>query len=172
MSIIWIWLDSNLQDDFIAIYVSGVYSLIGASFSTIVLNWEEDKALFVMRPCKSKVPLACGMKLGRLFKLIAVLLFWALEIGYASWRAYFHVDAGFSVISQSAGTIAGILLGLAIMKSTRVERGRCQQKLKVISLSLVVSLASVAVGINISGWRGAAGIISNNDCPATLSKCS
>ena len=33
------------------------------------------------------MPWVCGTKLGSLLKLTSVLLFWALKIGYAAWRA-------------------------------------------------------------------------------------
>merc|ERR1719264_1675125 len=150
----------------------GLYSLIAASISTCILNWNEDVAIFFTRFRGKKAPHACGGKLTRTLKLTGLLCFFAFDFGHAAYRRY--ADAGstgssVSVIAHSGGTITGILLGFIVLKNIKVERW--EKTAKVLSSSLFFLLIGMAIGVNLSGSRRAAGIFSAQHCKNFTTSC-
>ena len=119
---------------------------------------------------KNQPPLAFGGKLTRILKMTSILCFWAFDFGYAAYRSYHDIEAGYSVIAHLGGTITGFLLGFIVLKDVKVEHW--EKLLKVLCASLFFFLFGLATGVNLTGSRRAAGIISSHPCPSEIKNCS
>ena len=163
----------------------GLYGLIAASISTSVLNWNEDVAIFFTRwltfkPIvifsrfrSDKTPCACGGKLTRTLKLTGLICFFAFDFGHAAFRKYADASdasSSTSVIAHTGGTVTGILLGFIVLKNVKVERW--EKTMKVVSSSIFFFLVGLAVGVNLSGSRRAAGIFSAQHCANFVRNCT
>ena len=121
----------------------------------------------------NKAPHACGGKLTRTLKLVGLLCFFAFDFGHAAYRRY--ADASYtgsstSVIAHTGGTITGILLGFIVLKNVKVERW--EKTAKVVSSSLFFFLIGMAIGVNLSGSRRAAGMFSTQHCANYVRNCT
>ena len=165
----------------------GLYCLIAASISTSVLNWNEDVAIFFtrwltfkpivisifLRFRSDKTPCACGGKLTRTLKLTGLICFFAFDFGHAAFRKYADASdasSSTSVIAHTGGTVTGILLGFIVLKNVKVERW--EKTMKVVSSSIFFFLVGLAVGVNLSGSRRAAGIFSAQHCANFVRNCT
>ena len=119
---------------------------------------------------KNRPPFACGGKLTRILKMASILCFWAFDFGHAAYRSYHDFDAGYSVIAHLGGTITGLLLGFIVLKDVKVKRW--ERLLKVVCASIFFFLMGLAFGVNLTGSRRAAGLISSSMCSKNITDCT
>jgi len=148
----------------------GLYSLIAASFSTCVMNWNEDVAIFMTRFRKNQPPFAVGGKLTRVLKITSIVCFFAFDFGYAAYRSYHDIDSGYSVVAHIGGTVTGLLLGFILLKDVKMQRW--EKLWKVVCASLFFFLIGLAFGVNLTGSRRATGLISSRVCPKNITDCA
>ena len=106
----------------------------------------------------------------RILKMLSLLCFFVLDFGYAAYRRYHDFDAGYSVIAHLGGTITGLLLGFIVLKDVKVKRW--EKLLKVVCASIFFFLMGLAFGVNLTGSRRAAGLISSSSCSKTITDCT
>jgi len=98
----------------------GVYSLIAAHLSTLLLNWNEDSVIIINRARMSKTPHAVDGKLFRVLQLLAVVTFALLDTAYAFYRRYSGEYSSVSYVAHLVGSLVGLLVGIIILKD-RIE---------------------------------------------------
>ena len=108
----------------------GVYSLIAAHLSTLILNWNEDSAIIINRARVTKTAHAVDGKLFRVLQLLAVLTFALLDTGYAFYRRYSGEHTSVSYVAHLVGAIVGLMVGLIVLKD-RIEEA-WEKKMKAI----------------------------------------
>lgn len=98
----------------------GVYSLIAAHLSTLILNWNEDSAIIINRARGSKTAHAIDGKLFRILQLLAVVTFALLDTSYAFYRRYSGQYSSTSYVAHLVGSLTGLTVGLIVLKD-RIE---------------------------------------------------
>jgi len=138
----------------------GVYSLILAHLSTLILNWKED--VLIVRPKvwkkrgqKDKTAKATHGTLIRMLKLTAVLAFTLVDTGMAVYNKHMYADnntVGYT--AHIAGAVAGLVVGFFALENRRVQSW--EEKLKVVSFLLTLVLLGSGVFWVVFGddWYG------------------
>lgn len=80
----------------------GVYALISAHLATVILNFKEMEFGWV--------------------RLIALIFFGATDIGVAVWDRYTAKQNRTSYAAHVAGAVAGLLVGIVVLRNLRVRR--------------------------------------------------
>jgi len=125
----------------------GVYSLIAAHLSTLILNWNEDSAIIIKRARLSKTPHAVDGKLFRVLQLLAVLTFALLDTAYAFYRRYSGEYSSVSYVAHLVGSVVGLLVGIIVLKD-RIEEP-WEKKMKAICWACFCVLFVVFIFWNI-----------------------
>ena len=102
--------------------------------------------------------------------MTGILGFWVFDFGLALYRSLSEIDGGYSVIAHLTGTVTGVLLGFMVLKNIKVEKW--EKAVKVFCSSLFFFLMGMAVGVNLTGSRRAAGLISAHVCPQVVVNCA
>ena len=102
--------------------------------------------------------------------MTGILGFWVFDFGLALYRSLSQIDGGYSVIAHLTGTVTGVLLGFMVLKNIKVEWW--EKTVKVVCSSLFFFLMGMALGVNLTGSRRAAGLISAHLCPPTMANCT
>jgi len=138
----------------------GVYSLILAHLSTLILNWKED--VLIVRPKvwkkrgqEDKTAKATHGTLIRMLKLTAVLAFTLVDTGMAVYNKHMYADnntVGYT--AHIAGAVAGLVVGFFALENRRVQNW--EEKLKVVSFLLTLVLLGSGVFWVVFGdeWYG------------------
>ncbi|XP_039297527.1 rhomboid-related protein 2 isoform X2 [Nilaparvata lugens] len=106
----------------------GVYAIIAAHLSTIILNWSEMQFA--------------------IWQLLIFLALAVIDIGTAIHDRYVaQLNREIGYVAHLAGAIAGLLVGLVILRNLAVRSW--EQKLQWIGLFIYIALISVAVAYNV-----------------------
>ena len=98
---------------------SGVYALIAAHLSNLILNWEEDELIITPNNRGGRV---INGGLIRLLKLTALLAFMVVDITIAVYDNYFTGrKSTTSYGAHVAGAVIGLLAGILILKNRKVK---------------------------------------------------
>ena len=137
-----------LIDSFTLIGASGgIYCLISACISDILMNWKESRAIFVTRCRGGQIAHATDGKFLRIFRLSAVVAFVLFDLVYVLSVA----PPGVSVWAHVFGSIAGVMFGLVWLKDQNEEAW--ERWLKIISGVAFAFMLAVAIGLNIAGFN-------------------
>ncbi len=134
---------------FLAGASGGVYALIAAHLSTLILNWQEDIVIMRDRFRSGRSPAAKHGHIVRTMRLVIVVLYCALDTGTAIWhrrRAKIQgrpPSVNTSYAAHVAGLIAGLLVGIVVLKNRKVERW--ERTLKFVCLFLTLTAFALAV---------------------------
>jgi len=135
----------------------GVYSITVAHLSALILNWNEDTTLIVMRARLDKAVHAVDGKGLRALQMMVVSL---LILGDVSWAVYNYnmtsdCELGLagsqcqnvSYVAHLAGAVTGLLVGFLALRNRQEERW--EKVMKRIILPLVIILFAAAIAWNI-----------------------
>lgn len=120
----------------------GVYALVAAHFATLVLNWKEDMVIMQHRLRKSqKISVAkFHGKYVRWLRLLMLCLYIILDIVFAIRRRIKKDKNSVSIIAHLFGVIAGLMVGLIVLKNRKVQSWEVRLKNICILLFVVMSL--------------------------------
>ncbi|PAA46490.1 hypothetical protein BOX15_Mlig018813g4 [Macrostomum lignano] len=91
----------------------GVYSLIGAHYATVLMNWEELQSDWLK--CRSN-PLK--FLLSGVMTLVYLTLFVGVDFGVAAYRRYaLTLKVPMSVSAHVGGMLAGLLVGTPVLRN-------------------------------------------------------
>jgi len=124
----------------------GVYCLVGASLSTMVLNWREDSVI-LFKYWPNRAPIAYFGRFGQILRLTAVFLLICLEFIPAALRRYQNKDIGVSVVAHSFGFVSGLMVGAMVLRDT--NETVCKRRFKLVVWSVFILGLGAALGINI-----------------------
>jgi len=100
----------------------GVYSLIAAHLSNLILNWKEDVLIIRPRVREDKTAKATHGTLIRMLKLTAVLAFAVVDTGMAIYNKHMHAHENTTgYTAHIAGALSGLVVGLMVLKNRRVR---------------------------------------------------
>ena len=102
--------------------------------------------------------------------MLSLVCFFVSDFGYAAYRSYQGIDAGYSVIAHLGGTITGLLLGFIVLKDVKVERW--ERLWKLACGFTLFFLMGLAFGVNLTGSRRATGLISSRNCSTIITDCN
>ena len=123
----------------------GVYGLIAAHLSTLILNWNEDSAIIIQRARDNKTAHAIDGKLIRILQLLAVVLFGLFDTSYAVYRRYSGNQTSVSYVAHLVGAMVGLLVGLIVLKDRMKEPW--EKHLKAVTwVLLCLGFAGVILG--------------------------
>lgn len=122
---------------------AGVYALIAAHVSTLIMNWKEDGAVYEGRNKKAKAVSRSLDPLIRTARLIFVITFTLFDVIYAVYNHYSGVKTNTGYMGHFCGALAGFLVGLVLLENRRVEMW--EVKLKVVSVCTYISLLIGAI---------------------------
>ena len=132
----------------------GVFSLVSAALSDIILNWKEDKAVLVkINP--NKAPYAFAGKMLRILKLTALMAFACVSFGSAAVRRYNQHDIGVSMVNHIFGALTGFFAGFNILRDSKEDWW--EKHLKFVCWSIFCVGFGLALGVNIFASRKGVG---------------
>ena len=132
----------------------GVFSLVSAALSDIILNWKEDKAVLVkINP--NKAPYAFAGKMLRILKLTALMAFACVSFGSAAVRRYNQHDIGVSMVNHIFGALTGFFAGFNILRDSKEDWW--EKHLKFFCWSVFCVGFGLALGVNIFASRRGVG---------------
>ncbi len=128
----------------------GVYSLVAAHLATLVLNWREDRVILQHRLRRSERRTAAKLhgQIVRCLRLAVVLLYAAIDTGVAVYRRSW---ANISFTAHLSGGMAGLLVGIIVLKNRKVEAW--EKKLKAVCVITFIVFSFMCVLWNIIGDR-------------------
>ena len=135
----------------------GVFALVAASLSNLILNWKEDKAVLV-RVTKKKAPYAFAGKLLRIIKLTALVTFASVSFGSAAIRWAHETDVGISMVNHIFGALTGFFAGSMILKDEKEDKW--EKPWKLFCWSVFCLGFGLALGVNVFGSRAGVGYFS------------
>ena len=149
---------------FLAGASGGVYALIAAHLAALILNWREDIVIMRRRFRSGRAPDAKHGHVVRIMRLTTVLLYGFLDTGYAVYCRYVkHRTSNASYVAHLCGAVAGLLIGIVVLKNRKVEKW--ERRLKACSVVAFVALVAVAVVWNVIGTNvSAVDRIKNSRC--------
>lgn len=107
----------------------GVYALITAHIATIILNWKEMTMPIV--------------------QLLIFLVITIIDTATAIYnRYYLDINEHIGYVAHFAGALAGLLVGILILRNLEVNRG--EKILKWVSLTVYLLLMGTAIIINVA----------------------
>lgn len=128
---------------------SGVYALIAAHLSNLILNWHEERLIIRPGGCSASATASHGGLL-RLLKLTAILAYVVVDISMAVYSHTMygeHNTTGYT--AHLAGAIMGLLAGLSVLQNRRVEAW--EVRLRVVCITLVSVLLLTFVTWQLAG---------------------
>jgi len=128
----------------------GVYCLVGASLSTMILNWRED-CIILFKYWPNRAPIAFCGRFGQILRLAAVVVIIGFEFIPAALRRYQNKDIGVSVVAHSFGFVCGCMVGAMVLRDTAPTVWK--RRIKQVVWSVFVLGFGAALGINIVGSR-------------------
>lgn len=100
----------------------GVYSLIAAHLSNLILNWKEDVLIIRPRMRENRTAKATHGTLIRMLKLTAILAFAVVDTGMAIYNKHMYQQQNTTgYTAHIAGAMAGLVVGLTVLKNRRVR---------------------------------------------------
>lgn len=100
----------------------GVYSLIAAHLSNLILNWNEDVLIIRPRLRENKTAKATHGTLIRMLKLTAVLAFAVVDTGMAIYNKHMYDHENTTgYTAHIAGALSGLVVGLMVLKNRKVQ---------------------------------------------------
>ena len=128
---------------------SGVYALIAAHLSNLILNWHEERLIIRPGGCSASATASHGGLL-RLLKLTAILAYVVVDISMAVYSHTMygeHNTTGYT--AHLAGAIMGLLAGLSVLHNRRVEAW--EVRLRVVCITLVSVLLLTFITWQLAG---------------------
>jgi len=114
----------------------GVYSLIAAHLSNLILNWKEDVLIIRPRIREDRTAKATHGTLIRMLKLTAVLAFAVVDTGMAIYNKHMHSYANTTgYTAHIAGALSGLVVGLMVLKNRRVQTWEIWLRLACVLLT-------------------------------------
>jgi len=100
----------------------GVYSLIAAHLSNLILNWNEDVLIIRPRMRENRTAKATHGTLIRMLKLTAVLAFAVVDTGMAIYNKHMYDHENTTgYTAHIAGALFGLIVGLILLKNRKVQ---------------------------------------------------
>ena len=127
----------------------GVYSLIATHLASLILNWKEDIMIIRQSFRESSRNRACSSTIYRVMRLLSVIIYATCDIGYAVYARHMRGAGTVGNLAHLAGAVAGLFVGLAVLKNRKKETWEIF--LKLISSLFMISLCTVAVVWNVKG---------------------
>ena len=127
----------------------GVYALIAAHLSNLILNWHEERLIIRPGGCRGGATASHGGLL-RLLKLTAILAYVVVDISMAVYSNTMygeHNTTGYT--AHIAGATMGLLAGLSVLQNRRVEAW--EVRLRVVCITLVSILLLTAITWQLAG---------------------
>lgn len=127
----------------------GVYALIAAHLSNLILNWHEERLIIRPGGCRGGATASHGGLL-RLLKLTAILAYVVVDISMAVYSNTMygeHNTTGYT--AHIAGATMGLLAGLSVLQNRRVEAW--EVRLRVVTITLVSILLLTAITWQLAG---------------------
>ena len=122
---------------------SGVYALIAAHLSNLILNWHEEKLIIRPGGCRGGATASHGGLL-RLLKLTAIVAYVVVDISMAVYSSTVygeHNTTGYT--AHIAGAGLGLVTGLSVLQNKRVEAWEVRLRCVCVSLVSVLLLAAL-----------------------------
>ncbi|TRY70811.1 hypothetical protein TCAL_10009 [Tigriopus californicus] len=126
----------------------GVYALIAAHLSTLILNWKEDSSIRIKK--------VIHQPLTRIVRLLFIVLLTVHDLGLAIYVRYYAQEenrTGF--MGHLCGAIAGFLVGVFVLDNRRVQRW------EVIWQRIAWGIFLALIGAAIL-WNGVGNLCTNN----------
>ena len=128
----------------------GVYSLIAAHLSNLILNWKEDVLIIRPRLRENKTAKATHGTLIRMLKLTAVLAFAVVDTGMAVYSKHMYQhDNTTGYTAHIAGALSGLIVGILVLKNRKVRTWEIW--LKLLCVLLTGTFLAVTIMWNIAG---------------------
>ena len=109
-------------DNYVLLGASGgIYCLVVSCICTTILNWKEDETFLINRCRRAKSPIACNGKFLRIIKIIGILGFGSLDLGFSLRHRFTKTDNGASMVAHSFGSLAGFLAGFVVLRDMTEE---------------------------------------------------
>eukprot|EP00092_Neocalanus_flemingeri_P000614 GFUD01000656.1.p1 GENE.GFUD01000656.1~~GFUD01000656.1.p1 ORF type:complete len:555 (+),score=96.90 GFUD01000656.1:530-2194(+) len=100
----------------------GVYSLIAAHLSNLILNWKEDVLIIRPRLGENQTAKATHGTLIRMLKLTAVIAFAVVDTGMAIYNKHMYAHENTTgYTAHIAGALSGLVVGLMVLKNRKVQ---------------------------------------------------
>lgn len=129
---------------FLAGASGGVYALITAHLSSLILNWNEDRLILRQEIMRGRHNSPIHGDLFRLIKLVAVVFFAAVDTGLAIYTKHYKPEkSSTGYIAHLAGALAGLTVGIMVLKNRKKELWESRLRL----LCIIVFTSLVAGGI-------------------------
>jgi len=122
---------------------AGVYALIAAHVSTLVMNWNEDGAVYKGRNKKSKSVSRSLDPLIRAARLAFVITFTMFDVSYAIYNYYSGVKTNTGYMGHLCGAVAGLLVGIVMLENRKVETWEVKLKIVSICVYLLLLLSTI-----------------------------
>ena len=122
---------------------SGVYALIAAHLSNLILNWHEEKLIIRPGGCRGGATASHGGLL-RLLKLTAIVAYVVVDISMAVYSSTVygeHNTTGYT--AHIAGAGLGLVAGLSVLQNKRVEAWEVRLRCVCVSLVSVLLMAAL-----------------------------
>ena len=127
----------------------GVYSLIMAHLASLILNWKEDIIIIRDRFRSNKMRSATNSSVYRLLRLLSVVIYSVCDITYAIYLRLTDTSNNIGYLAHLAGGIAGIMVGLVVLKNRKSEAW--EKAIKIVTLMITLGIMILALVWNIKG---------------------
>lgn len=100
---------------------AGIYALVMAHLSTLILNWKEDGEIYQQRRKIDGISSALNPWI-RLFRLLFVIAFVLVDVGTIVYNeVYLKTESSTSYAGHAFGALAGLLIGILVLENRKVE---------------------------------------------------
>jgi len=134
---------------FLAGASGGVYSLIMAHLASLILNWKEDIIIIRDRFRSNKMRSATNSSVYRLLRLLSVVIYSVCDITYAIYLRFTDTQNNIGYLAHLAGGIAGLMIGLIVLKNRKSEAW--EKAIKIITFMVTLTIMILALAWNIKG---------------------
>jgi len=127
----------------------GVYSLIMAHLASLILNWKEDIIVIRDRFRSNKMRSATNSSVYRLLRLLSVVIYTVCDLTYAIYLRMTDTSNNIGYLAHLAGGIAGLMVGLIVLKNRKSEAW--EKAIKIITFMVTLTIMILALVWNIKG---------------------
>eukprot|EP00088_Acartia_fossae_P000593 TRINITY_DN10248_c0_g1_i2.p1 TRINITY_DN10248_c0_g1~~TRINITY_DN10248_c0_g1_i2.p1 ORF type:complete len:637 (+),score=102.63 TRINITY_DN10248_c0_g1_i2:167-2077(+) len=137
------------QNMFLAGASGGVYSLIMAHLASLILNWKEDIIIIRDHWRSNRTRSATTGSVYRLLRLISVVIYSICDLTYAIYVRLSYTSTNIGYLAHLAGGIAGLMVGLVVLKNRKSEAW--EKAVKLVTLFVTLTIVVLALVWNIKG---------------------
>ena len=125
----------------------GVYSLIAAHLSTLVLNWNEDNEIQT-----AKKVIQFGFVKWIRVVFIGILVTYDTVHQILGHIGYLEGDSNTSVMGHLCGALAGLTVGIAVLDNRKVETWECYVRWISLTIFILTLVFAVLWNIFANDW--------------------